>query len=74
MWTDRLPAYHRTNATLQWSSDERRWFVELYGKNLENEAVLSAFSETGPFNGNVHENAYLDPRTYGIRVRYHFSE
>jgi iron complex outermembrane recepter protein len=72
MPTDLLPAYHRTNASLQWHSDNRRWFAELYGKNLENKAVLSSFSETGPFNGNVHQNAYLDPRTYGIKLRYHF--
>lgn len=70
--TDRLDSYHRTNAQLSWLSDDGDWEAVLYVNNLENNDVINAFSETSPFVGFLHLEAYLPPRTYGFKLKHSF--
>lgn len=70
--TDRIPSYHRTNLTLTWDNESGAWSAQLYVKNLENKDVQSSFVATGPQTGYIHNISYLDPRTYGVKLRYKF--
>lgn len=70
--SDKIPAYHRTNATLTWNSNKGAWEVQLYVKNLENKDVQSSFIASGAPQEFAHLVSYLDPRTYGAKLRYKF--
>jgi iron complex outermembrane receptor protein len=70
--TDLIPSYHRTNASLTWESADGDWTGQLYVENLENNDVLSSFSDTSPFLNYQHLEVFLPPRTYGIKLSHRF--
>jgi len=70
---DFLPSYYLVNASLQWKSVDDVWNVNLYVKNLTDEAILSN-SFVAPLTDTtqeVHAN-YFAPRTYGLKMTYNF--
>jgi iron complex outermembrane recepter protein len=70
--TDKLPSYGRTNALVSWESANEDWNVEFHIENIENKDVINSFTDTSPFNGFVHTNVYLPPRTFGVRLTHRF--
>lgn len=70
--SDTTDSFHRTNARLAWTSNDTRWYVSLYGKNLENEDVRSYQTAAASILGNVTNARYFAPRTYGVQARYSF--
>ena len=62
----RQGAYNFVNALLGWTSQDGRYRVTVWGKNLGNEAVASRIASL--FIGNLE--TLLPPRTYGVTVRY----
>lgn len=62
--------YAKLNASLTYYSDDARWNIGVWGKNLTDEAVIAATAAAG-IPGPA--TAYMDaPRTYGIRAGYNF--
>lgn len=64
---DQIPAYSVLNATARASFNKKRYFVELFGKNLTNETVISA-----RFVNPLHVAEYRAPRTYGVTLGFAF--
>lgn len=63
-------AYAKLNASLTYYSEDGRWNVGIWGKNLTDEAVIAATAAAG-IPGPA--TAYMDaPRTYGLRAGYTF--
>ncbi|NJR71687.1 MAG: TonB-dependent receptor [Gammaproteobacteria bacterium] len=61
------PSYSRTDVALTYTADREAWFMQLYGKNLEDNNVIAGVG------GLVAPNAILaPPRTYGLRVGMKF--
>ena len=54
------PSYHKTDVSLTYAAADERWYVQAFGKNLENEILVTGVDS---FN-NVTP---ADPRTYGVR-------
>jgi len=60
----RQPLFHKTDASLGWSSANSKLFVQLYVKNLEDKVTIES---------RVPGSFFIsDPRTYGIRATYDF--
>lgn len=70
--TDRIPSYARTNARVLFESADSHVTAELYVRNIQNYNTISSFAATGGFNANIHQIAYLEPRTYGFKLGYKF--
>jgi iron complex outermembrane receptor protein len=63
----RQPSYSKTNVTVTYNSEDEVWYVQVYGKNLEDEITL-AHASSGLFGlANVQ-----DPRIYGLRAGMKF--
>ncbi|MFM6853971.1 MAG: TonB-dependent receptor, partial [Sphingopyxis sp.] len=56
--------YNRTDLTLGYFAPDDRWFVQAYGRNLENNRLLGNF-ELASFT-------LTDPRQYGVRMGFNF--
>lgn len=66
----RQSAYAKINATLTYYSDDDRWNIGVWGRNLTNKAVIAATAAAG-IPGPA--TAYLsEPRTYGLRAGFNF--
>ncbi|MGB6306749.1 MAG: TonB-dependent receptor [Steroidobacteraceae bacterium] len=64
--TTHQPAFTRTDANLTYKSQDGKWDVGLWGKNLENSAVIGPGAYVGAGTiGGVYW--LLPPRTYGVR-------
>lgn len=62
--------YAKVNASLTYYSEDERWNVGIWGKNLTNKAVIAATAAAG-IPGPA--TAYMDaPRTYGLRAGMNF--
>lgn len=62
--------YAKVNASLTYYSEDGRWNLGVWGKNLTDEAVIAATAAAG-IPGPA--TAYMDaPRTYGLRAGYTF--
>lgn len=62
--------YAKVNASLTYYSDDDRWNIGIWGKNLTNEAVIAATAAAG-IPGPA--TAYLSaPRTYGLRAGFNY--
>lgn len=57
-------SYTRTDLTVGYFSADDTWYLQAFGKNLENERQLGMF-ELGAFT-------LTDPRLYGVRFGYNF--
>jgi iron complex outermembrane receptor protein len=65
---DLIESYTRTDASLRFTSAEGTYYVEVFGRNLEDEdTTLSA-----RFVNPTHVSEYKPPRTYGLNVGYKF--
>ena len=61
------PSYTRTDIALTYNADKEAWFLQAYGKNLEDRNVIAGIG------GLIAPNAFLaPPRTFGIRVGVKF--
>ena len=75
-------AYTKTDLSLRYEAPERRWEVEVFVQNLENEAVKTDIQNIGassngtptsaPTNLGTWVGFYNPPRTYGLRVGARF--
>jgi iron complex outermembrane receptor protein len=66
----RQDAHFKSNASVTWSSDDERWSLGLWMRNIEDEAVLAA-TTTGQFG--PYADAFLEPpRSWGARVRFRY--
>lgn len=66
----RQAPYAKVNASLTWYSEDERWNVGVWGKNLTNKAVIAATAAAG-IPGPA--TAYLSPpRTFGLRAGFDF--
>ncbi len=69
---DKTSAFHRTNARLEWTSNDESWSASVYANNIENNDVRSYITVAASVLGNVVNARYFDPRTYGVQVQYNF--
>ena len=61
-------SYTKSNAALTYYTDDGRWSVGLWVRNIEDEAVLAA-TTTGQFG--PYADAFIEPpRTYGLRLTF----
>jgi iron complex outermembrane receptor protein len=67
---DRQPGYTRTDAMLTYNSQEDKWSVEAYGRNLENKAVIINAQENGLWSAYNYQ--FAAPRTYGLQASLHW--
>ena len=58
----RQPAFTKSTATVTYNGENRRWYLQGYVDNIENEITLSNAS-----SGFVSQVSIDQPRTYGIR-------
>ncbi|MBK7902977.1 MAG: TonB-dependent receptor [Proteobacteria bacterium] len=67
-------SYTKTDASLTYFSDDEKWNVSLWAKNLENEAVLAATAggSGSPLEPLGATTNLEPPRTYGLRATFHF--
>ena len=69
------PAYGLINASISWYSPQQHWQVMAYGKNISNEAYISAIQDisfTDPSKGGSVAGVINPPRTVGLRVSYSY--
>lgn len=69
---DDQSSYFRTNARLSWTSVDERWSADLYVYNLENNNIRANQFVSAPIVANVVHSQYLPPRTYGLRLGFHW--
>lgn len=65
----RQDAYTNWDASLRYTNAEDTWYVEMFGKNLTDELILSSLSGVG---NNPRAAIYHAPRTYGVQAQYRF--
>jgi iron complex outermembrane receptor protein len=63
----RVPGYTKTDVTLTYNAPDNRWYVQGFGKNLENAVVVTTAA-----SGTFATVAVADPRTYGVRAGFKF--
>ena len=69
----RQNAYTKTDLTLTYDSPDKKWDVLLYGRNLEDKAVLvSATPDAQNSNSLGGSGVYAPPRTFGMRIDARF--
>jgi iron complex outermembrane recepter protein len=74
--TSRQGSYHTTNLRLTWNSSDRRYKVDAFVANIENDDIIS---NDGLQSISLGQQAlepdnfvYYPPRTYGVRVGVNF--
>jgi len=65
-------AYGVTNARLSFDSEDMRWSMAIFGKNLTDESYFSNQILTGTVYGAEFVGSLAPPRTYGIEASYRF--
>jgi iron complex outermembrane receptor protein len=63
----RQPSFHKTDVSVTFNAPDGRWYLQGFGRNLENTVTLSAAATD--LGGTA---AFADPRTYGVRAGFHF--
>jgi iron complex outermembrane receptor protein len=70
---DQQKAYTRTDLSLVYKGQgERQYEVEAYVKNVEDKNIKANANVEQVVGVNYPVAVYQPPRTYGLRVRYHF--
>lgn len=64
---DQIDSYTLINASLRANIEDGKYFVELFGRNLTDETIVSA-----RFANPLHLVEYRPPRTYGVSVGFNF--
>lgn len=65
-------AYALVNAGLRYTSDDKRWSAELWGRNLTDELVQTNNIITAPLYSSVRVGSVAPPRTYGVTLGINF--
>jgi outer membrane receptor protein involved in Fe transport len=65
---DKLEGWENFNATFTMANYESGWSLEVYGKNLMDDAPLTDTYLTDDSSGLFRNGFYLEPRTYGVAV------
>jgi iron complex outermembrane receptor protein len=60
------------NASARYTFEDRRWYVEVYGKNLSDRLIASQKWITGAGFGSMVIGNLAAPRTFGATVHYNF--
>jgi len=69
----RQPSFTKTDVSIGYHADGNAWYVEAFGKNLEDEVTLGNAGISVAFPGLNNGNASLSaPRTYGLRLGFRF--
>lgn len=61
------PSYTKTDLTLTYDAPEKRYYVQAFLKNLENELTVSQAQ-----GGRLANVQFEQPRTYGVRLGFKF--
>lgn len=69
---DRVGDYTKTDVRLIWRSPTQRWTMEAFVENLENELVYARNVYVAEFSNMMSGFGMLPPRTYGVRVGFHW--
>ncbi len=70
---DRVGAYTKTDLRIIWRSPERRWSVEAFVENLEDNTIYARRIVGPEFTGpSVTGFGLLPPRVYGVRVGFNW--
>ncbi len=73
VFPDGVNDYHRTDLRLVWADHSKRFRVEAFVQNLEDEAVYGRIIVGPEFTAGMPVGITpLQPRTYGLRVGYEF--
>lgn len=62
-------AYARLDLTLAYRAPDNRWFVQAFGNNVTDKAVLT---RTVRFGQNAIAQAFAPPATYGVRLGFNY--
>ncbi|SES18865.1 TonB-dependent receptor [Sphingobium sp. YR768] len=62
-----IPSYTNTDVSLTYNAPDKRWYVQAFGRNLENSVVMGGLSV-----GTFATAQLTDPRTYGVRGGFKF--
>jgi len=71
---DKRDAFTKTDISVNWESDDGRWYASAFVNNLENRNVITAQSGGTVIIGvgPSHKGNFAAPRTQGIRVGMNF--
>ena len=64
--------YALINAGLKYTSEDNRWTIDVWGRNLANKLVLTNNIITAPLFSSVRVGSVAPPRTYGVTVGVNF--
>lgn len=67
-FSDRQDSWFNIDVSLRYTSPQKNWSVELYGKNVTDELVKNRFKNDA--DSTIIKGAYNAPGTYGIRLGY----
>lgn len=70
--TDKLDSWQQTDVGITIKDQSETWSVELFVKNVEDDASLTALSVEGALIGRYRKPKYLEPRLIGLNVTYWF--
>ncbi|WP_295530067.1 TonB-dependent receptor [Novosphingobium sp. Chol11] len=65
-------AYALVSAGLKYTSEDKRWSLEVWGRNLTNQLVLTNNIITAPLFNSVRVGSVAPPRTYGVTAGINF--
>jgi iron complex outermembrane recepter protein len=63
-----VPAFNKVNASMQWTSADKRYWVRLYGDNLTNAVVAQTLTTPG----GIVLQVLQPPRIYGFKVGFKY--
>ncbi|MEO5897527.1 MAG: TonB-dependent receptor [Vicinamibacterales bacterium] len=63
------PGYNKTDLRLYWAPKSRRFTVQAFVENLENEAVITRITRGGD---NFIQGGYAAPRTGGVKLHFKY--
>jgi len=69
----RQPSFTKSDVSIGYHANDNTWYVEAFGKNLEDEVTLGTAAISVAFPGLNNGTVSLgEPRTYGLRMGYRF--
>ena len=69
---DRVGDHTKTDVRLIWRSPNRRWAVEGFVENLENDVIYNRNVFVAEFSNMMSGFGMLPPRTFGVRVGFNW--
>ena len=65
-------SYELYNANIDYEFAGGDWLVSVWGRNLDDEEVISNNIITAPLYDSLRVGSMLPPRTYGASLRFNF--